>query len=86
MNYVVEQMPSSRQAFASYGYTISINGVVIACFWHDFRGEFERIDLIDSGRSEYPPFANCTDFLTGGGPMPLGLTQAAIDYLNSVLH
>lgn len=68
-----------REPFASYEYEIYDGARLVARYWHDFRGDENGIDFID-GRSEQWP-GRVSDFLTGGGPYPLGLSDAAVAYL-----
>ena len=47
-----------------------------AIFLHNYRGECELIRTSD-GHEESPPFGMSSEFITGGGPQPLGLTEKA---------
>ena len=67
-------------------YRIYVDGNEFAVFWHNYRGECEGVRHIATGREEEPPFGLCSDFLTGGGAAPLGLTRAAQKYLESLAH
>ena len=84
MNYSVEQIKEARESFGPYRYRISLDGEEVAVFWHNYRGECEGIRTSD-GHEEDPPFGMCSEFLTGGGPLPSGLTRKAMTYLDSVL-
>jgi hypothetical protein len=84
MTYTIEQIAETRPPFSSYRYRIFRDGVAFAVFSHDFRGECEFIQVLASGSVESPPFARCSDFLTGGGPLPLGLREAATRYLDTL--
>ena len=83
MNYSVEQIHEPRPSFGSYRYRIFREGAEFAIFSHDYRGECESIKAVTLGREETLPFGVCSEFLTGGGPHPLGLSKAAIRYLDS---
>jgi hypothetical protein len=84
MKYTVEQLTEPRESFGSYRYKIFKGGEEFAIFWHNYRGECEKIMVFSTGHEEDPPFGMCSDFLTGGGPLPLGLSQGAIKYLESL--
>ena len=85
MNFKVEHSQEKRKPSESYRYIISYEGKDFAVLSHDFRGEVTGIKVIKSGYCELPPFASCADFLTGGGPEPLGLSSMAIKYLEKLL-
>jgi hypothetical protein len=82
--YSVEQIAESRAEFGFYRYRIFKGNEEFAIFWHDYRGDCEGIRVLASGREENPPFGPCSDFLTGGGPYPLGLSRAAVEYLETL--
>lgn len=84
MNYTVEHIKEVRESFGPYKYRILRNGEEVAVFLHNYRGECEWIKTTD-GHEESPPFGPCSDFLTGGGPLPTGLTKKAEEYLDSML-
>lgn len=84
MSYSVVNIIEERKGFAPYRYKIFKDGKEFAIFWHDFRGDCDGIRTLPSGREEHPPFGSCSEFLTGGGPLPLGLSARAINYLNSL--
>lgn len=54
--------------------------MLVASYWHDFRGDEHGIKFI-GGRSEDWPVGQVVDFLQGSGPEPLRLTEKAIEYL-----
>jgi len=85
MKYTVRHLNNARKDFGSYGYIISHNGTEVVYFWHNYRGECENITIISSGKTEDTPFGMCSDFLTGGGSLPLGLTDEAEGYLEKAL-
>lgn len=84
MTYTVEQIEEPRPAFSSYRYRIFRRGTEFAIFSHDYRGECEFIRVLSSGRLEILPFGFSSEFLTGGGPLPLGLSEDAVRYLDSI--
>lgn len=84
MTYSIEQIEETREPFGPYRYRILLNGEEVAVFMHNYRGECEWISTAD-GREEDPPFGKCSDFLTGGGPLPTRLTKKAAEYLDSLL-
>ncbi|MBN1425491.1 hypothetical protein JXA88_13135 [Candidatus Fermentibacteria bacterium] len=85
MDYSVEQIREPREPFSPYRYMILLDGEEVAIFWHNYRGECEGIRT-SSGHEEDPPFGMCSEFLTGGGPHPLGLSKKAQAYLDSLLR
>ena len=84
MSYSIEHIQEVRKEFGPYRYKIFKDGEEFAIFWHDFRGDCEGIRMLSSDHEEAPPFGPCSDFLTGGGPLPLGLSARAVSYLNSL--
>lgn len=84
MRYSIEHIKETRATCGSYRYKILKNGDEFAIFWHDFRGECEGIHVLSTGREENLPFCMCSEFLTGGGPSPLGLSDKAVSYLDSL--
>ncbi|WP_269527151.1 hypothetical protein [Coraliomargarita parva] len=86
VSYTVEQMNEERESFGPYRYTISKDNKEIAIFSHDYRGEVAGIKVISTGHEVDPPFGMSSDFLTGGGRFPLGLSSKAIDYLDQLLQ
>ena len=82
MSYVVQRIEEPRISFGSYRYQILKDGIEIAIFSHDYRGECEGLLLSATGRMEAIPFGLCSEFLTGGGPQPNGLSEAAASYLD----
>lgn len=84
MAYNVEQIQENRKGFSSYRYRIFRGNTEFAIFSHDYRGECEYIKVLSSGRLEALPFGFSHEFLTGGGPLPLGLSEAAKRYLDSL--
>ena len=84
MTYSVEQIKESRPDLSPYRYRIFKGGKEFAIYWHNFRGECEGVTVLSTGREEDPPFGMCSEFLTGGGPLPLGLSDKAKKYLDSL--
>lgn len=85
MTYTVTQISESRKSFGPYRYAIYRDGKQVAVFWHNYRGECEGIKVLQTGYVEDPPFGMCSDFLTGGGPLSLGLSVEAVRYLDEVI-
>jgi hypothetical protein len=84
MTYTVDQIEVPRAPFGSYHYRILKGDQEFAIFSHDFRGECGRIRVTSTGHEEDLPFSSCTEILTGGGPLPFGLSDEAINYLESL--
>ena len=80
----IKQVAKDPQPFGNYNYEIYNNEILVARYWHDYRGDGQRLILMN-GKSEDPPFGSVSDFMTGGGPKPLGLSAAAIAYLTAKL-
>jgi hypothetical protein len=84
--YSIERIAEPRESFGPYRYLVYLDGSEFALFWHNYRGECEGVRHVASGREEDPPFGMSSEFLTGGGPEPLGLTRAAQKYLDTLAH
>lgn len=84
MRFSIRQVSARQKTFASYEYEIFDSPRLVARYWHDFRGGDHGIVFVD-GRSEEWPVGRMTDVLTGGGPSPLDLTDAAVAYLEEKL-
>ena len=84
MTYQIQQSDQAREAFEEYKYEIFKDEVLVAVYWHDYRGDAHRIQFTNKESIEWP-FGVMTDFLTGGGPEPLGLSEKAIEYLDQQL-
>lgn len=86
MTYRIEQDDSlERESFGGYTYRIYENGRLVARYWHDFRGDEHGIEFLD-GRSEICPVGRMVDFIEGGGPEPLTLSEQAVIYLSNMRH
>ncbi len=85
MKLRVEQISEAREPFGSYRYRILDGDEEVAVFTHNYRGECEWLRT-SGGHEEDPPFGMITDFLTGGGPEPLGLTEAARRHVEALLR
>ena len=84
MAYRVERDSAPRASFAAYRYRIFRDNVLVAYFWHDYRGDESGIDFV-GGASESDPVRYPARFLEGGGPAPLGLSKHAVTYLEGKL-
>jgi hypothetical protein len=84
MSYKIEQVDSSRKSFEEYKYNIFNDGRLIARYWHDYRGDDHGIDFLD-GTSESWPVGRMVEFVEGGGPQPVMLTDRAISYIERKL-
>lgn len=81
--YRVERDDRKRDQFGEYRYCVYRRDKLIAYFWHDHRGDEFGLLRID-GRDAPMPFGRSTDFLEGGGPEPLRLTEGAIKHLDKL--
>jgi hypothetical protein len=80
--YTIEQDDSRHDRFREYTYRIYKDGRPVALYWHDYRGHGVRFV---NGASDLS-FTGCmVDFIEGGGPEPLTLTQRAMKYLDQKL-
>ena len=80
MNFTIEHSKANRDSFGNYTYRIFEDGRLIAHYWHDFRGDEHGIEFID-GTKESWPVGRMLDFIDGGGPKPLTLSERAVEYL-----
>lgn len=85
LNFSIEQIREKREPFGLYRYKIIAGDRNVAIFWHDYRGDEMGIKINSSQAEKEVPFGKSSDFLTGGGPQPLGLSTEAIKYLNSII-
>lgn len=84
MSFIIEHAGEDRDSFGIYKYRILESGRLVAHYWHDFRGDEHGIDFIN-GTSELWPVGRMSEFVEGGGPMPLSLSEKAVAYLNGKL-
>ena len=83
MSYRIEQDDSTKRgSFAAYTYRIYDGARLIARYWHDHRGDEHGIEFVD-GRSEGSPVGRMIEFIEGGGPEPLRLSERAVAYLKA---
>jgi hypothetical protein len=81
VTFRLERDQSARDSFGEYRYVIYKGDRVVARYWHDYRGDDHGIEF-SSGENESCPVGRTIDFVEGGGPKPLTLTDKAIAYLN----
>jgi hypothetical protein len=83
MSYRIEQDDASeRGAMGNYTYRIYDGDRLIARYWHDFRGDEHGTEFVN-GPVEASPPGGPNDFIEGGGPVPLRLSDGAVAYLKS---
>lgn len=75
------EQESSRDSLGNYRYRIYKDKVLVAHYWHDFRGEEHGIQFVN-GTSDPWPVGRMTDFLEGGGPEPLALSERGLAYVD----
>jgi hypothetical protein len=80
MGFRIEQTVSNRESLEEYRYRIYEDGRLIASYWHDHRGDEHGIEFVD-GTSELFPVGRMIEFVEGGGPKPLALSERAVAYL-----
>ena len=84
MGFEIKHADSKRESFGEYRYNIFENGHLVARYWHDHRGDDHGIEFLN-GTTEEWPVGRMVEFITGGGPQPLGLSDRAVTYLNKKL-
>lgn len=84
MSFRIEQVDSKRESFAEYRYRIYDGEQLVAHYWHDHRGDEHGIEFIN-GKSEEWPVGRMVEFIRGGGPQPLTLSDQAVSYLKQKL-
>lgn len=82
MSFTIERSKNKRNASDNYTYLIHQDGRLIARYWHDFHGDEHGIEFLN-GDKEAWPVGRMSDFLKGGGPQPLVLSERAVAYLKS---
>ena len=82
MDYSVKQNTTQRESFGNYTYQIFGNGILVATYWHDYRGDEHGIEFVDGSKESWP-VGKMIDFLQSGGPNPTKLSSKAIAYLNN---
>jgi len=80
MPFRIEHDTVKREGFGNYEYCIYEGDKMIARYWHDYRGDDHGIEFFDGSKESWP-VGQMTDFLKGGGPEPLILSDRAVDYL-----
>lgn len=80
MAYRIEQ-EHGRDSFGNYRYRIYKRDVLVAHYWHDYRGDEHGIEFV-KGTEDHCPVGCMTDFLEGGGPEPLKLTERGVAYMD----
>jgi len=80
MAYTIEQ-ESTRDSSGNYSYRIYKDGALAACYWHDYRGDERGMEFV-KGTSDSWPVGRMIDFLHGGGPEPLILSERAVAYMD----
>jgi hypothetical protein len=80
MAYRIEQ-EHGRDSSGNYRYRIYKDGALVAHYWHDYRGDEHGIEFV-KGTGEHGPVGRMTDFLEGGGPEPLKLSERGVTYMD----
>ncbi len=84
MSYRIEHDDSAiRESFGPYYFRIYKDDQLIARYWHDYRGDDYGIEFLKATTQKWP-FRVISDFIEGGGPEPLKLTQWAVAYLDGL--
>ncbi len=94
MKFRVERRSRSAERFSAHYYDIYCDDRLVAEYWHDHRGDDHGIRFLGRekaypfrhSKEEYPLFGRSRDFLEGGGPEPLRLSDRAIAYLENELN
>ena len=83
VRFRIEQDDSTkRRSSGEYAYRIYDGDRLVARYWHDHRGDEHGIEFID-GHSETWPVGRMIEFIEGGGPEPLRLSERAQAYLKA---
>lgn len=83
MSYAIQQIHSAARApFDEHQYRIYKDGRLVATYWHDHRGDDHGINFANGTKDEWP-VGRVTDFIEGGGPQPLMLSERAVAYLEA---
>ena len=81
MGFTIEYSKEKLKALGNCAtYLIYEDGRVIARYWHDHRGDDHGIDFLNGDKEDWP-VGRRADFLKGGGPEPLVLSDQAVAYL-----
>jgi hypothetical protein len=84
MCFRIEQDDSrNRERFGDYTYRIYDGDRLVARYSHDYRGDDHGIEFLWGVSNEGFSFDRLADFIGGGGPEPIALTERAIAYLKS---
>jgi len=78
VRYRIEQ-DAGRDAFGNYSYRIYSGSQLVARYWHDYRGDEHGIEFVKGESLPCP--GQMTDFIKGGGPEPLVLSERATSYI-----
>ncbi|QDT74490.1 hypothetical protein I41_36870 [Lacipirellula limnantheis] len=83
-SFRIEQVDSRcRESSGNYEYRIYADDRPIARFWHDWRGDDHGFEFLSRSVKSDWPFGTAFEFIDGGGPEPLTLSEPAIAYLAS---
>jgi hypothetical protein len=85
VNLRIEQEKTQRPLPGEYRYRIYNGEQLVARYWHDHRGDEHGIEFIN-GKKEGWPIGRMVDFLEGGGPQPLVLSNRAVSYIRGQLN
>lgn len=80
MSFTIARSKNKRNPSDDCKYLIYEDGRLIASYWHDFRGDEHGIEFLN-GANEAWPVGRMTDFIEGGGPKALVLSERAVAYL-----
>lgn len=79
--YRIEQDDcTNRHSNGTYTYRIYDGNRLVARYWHDHRGDAHGIEFA-GGRSDNSLVGRMIDFIEGGLPKPLRLSERAQSYL-----
>jgi hypothetical protein len=82
MRYRIEQT-DARLPSGDYRYRIWKGSRLIAHYWHDYRGDEHGVELLDGASTPVP--GGVGEFLEGGGPSPLTLSERAMAFLDALV-
>ena len=83
-NYIIKQISKDSESFGNYNYDIYLGTKLVAKYWHDFRGNDHGLYL-PNVQKQYSLPCRMTEFMSGGGPNPLVLTDWAMQFLEKII-
>ena len=83
MSFTIDYSKNKGNPSDDCTYVIYEDGRPVARYWHDHRGDDHGIEFLN-GTKEACPLPRMSDFIEGGGPEPLVLSERAVAYLKDM--